>query len=67
MLTIIDGYSRECLAIDVARKLTSEDVLDRLMQLDEIPHPDRESIEQFSMSAMIGHVEEVLLAVHPSA
>jgi transposase InsO family protein len=33
LLTIIDEYSRECLAIDVARKLTSEDVLDRLMQL----------------------------------
>ena len=33
LLTIIDEYSRECLAIDVARRLTSEDVLDRLMQL----------------------------------
>lgn len=33
LLTIIDEYSRECLAIDVARKLTSEDVLERLMQL----------------------------------
>jgi len=33
LLTIIDEYSRECLAIEVARKLTSEDVLDRLMQL----------------------------------
>ncbi len=33
LLTIIDEYSRECLSIDVARKLTSEDVLDRLMQL----------------------------------
>jgi transposase InsO family protein len=33
LLTIIDEYSRECLAIDVARKLNSEDVLDRLMQL----------------------------------
>jgi transposase InsO family protein len=33
LLTIIDEYSRECLAIAVARKLNSEDVLDRLMQL----------------------------------
>lgn len=33
MLTLIDEYSRECLAIDVARKLSSEDVLDRLMEL----------------------------------
>ena len=33
MLTIIDEYTRECLAIDVDRSLTSEDVLDRLTQL----------------------------------
>jgi putative transposase len=33
LLTIIDEYSRECLAIDVGRKLTSEQVLERLAQL----------------------------------
>ena len=33
MLTVIDEYSRECLAIDVSRKLTSEDVLERLSDL----------------------------------
>jgi transposase InsO family protein len=33
MLTIIDEYSRECLAIDVGRKLTSEDVQARLVDL----------------------------------
>jgi len=33
MLTIIDEYTRECLAIDVARKLNSEDVLERLSNL----------------------------------
>ena len=33
MLTIIDEYTRECLAIDVARRLTSEDVLERLTDL----------------------------------
>ena len=33
MLTIIDEHTRECLAIEVARRLTSEDVLDRLTQL----------------------------------
>jgi transposase InsO family protein len=33
MLTILDEYSRECLAIDVARRLTSEDVLERLTDL----------------------------------
>ena len=29
-LTIVDEFTRECLAIDVARKLTSEDVWERL-------------------------------------
>ena len=33
LLTIIDEYTRECLAIDVARRLNSEDVLFRLEQL----------------------------------
>lgn len=33
MLTVLDEYSRECLAIDVARKLSSEDVLERLTDL----------------------------------
>ena len=33
MLTVIDEYSRECLAIDVARRLTSDDVLKRLANL----------------------------------
>ena len=33
MLTLMDEYTRECLAIDVARKLKSEDVLERLSDL----------------------------------
>jgi transposase InsO family protein len=33
MLTLIDEYTRECLSIDVARKLNSEDVLERLTDL----------------------------------
>ena len=33
MLTLIDEYTRECLAIDVERNLNSENVLDRLAQL----------------------------------
>jgi putative transposase len=33
MLTLIDEYSRECLGIDVSRRLTSEDVLERLSDL----------------------------------
>jgi transposase InsO family protein len=33
MLTVIDEFTRECLAIDVARRLTSDDVLERLSDL----------------------------------
>lgn len=33
MLTMVDEYTRECLAIDVARRMTSEDVLERLTDL----------------------------------
>ena len=33
MLTIVDEFTRECLAIDVSRKLTSEDLLERLSDL----------------------------------
>lgn len=33
LLTVIDEHTRECLAIDVARKITADDVLDRLCHL----------------------------------
>jgi transposase InsO family protein len=33
MLTLVDEYTRECLSIDVARRLNSEDVLERLAWL----------------------------------
>ena len=33
MLTLVDEFTRECLAIDVARKLRSDDVLERLSWL----------------------------------
>jgi transposase InsO family protein len=33
LLNLIDEYSRECLSIDVARKLTADDVLERLTYL----------------------------------
>ncbi len=33
MLTLVDEYTRECLAIDVERRLDSEDVLERLAEL----------------------------------
>ena len=33
MLAVVDEFTRECLAIEVARKLSSEDVLERLTEL----------------------------------
>ena len=33
MLNIIDEYTRECLTIDVKRKITSQDVIDQLYEL----------------------------------
>jgi putative transposase len=33
LLTLLDEYTRECLAIDVARRITSDDVLGRLAKL----------------------------------
>jgi transposase InsO family protein len=33
MLTLVDEYTRECLAIDAARRITAEDVLERLTDL----------------------------------
>jgi putative transposase len=39
MLTVIDEFSRECLAIEVARKLNSDDVLETLTRLFAEPGP----------------------------
>jgi hypothetical protein len=46
----MDEFTRECLAIDVAKRLTSEDVLERLSDLfvhrgvpEHIPGPSRSS------------------------
>jgi putative transposase len=33
LLTVMDEYTRECLAIDVGRRITSDDVLERLTEL----------------------------------
>ncbi len=33
LLTILDEYTRECLAIDVKRQMNHQDVLDRLAEL----------------------------------
>ncbi len=32
LLTVMDGYSRECLVIDVGRRITSDDALERLTE-----------------------------------
>ena len=45
MLTVIDKYTRECLAIDVARNLKSDDVLKRLVWL-MADLPRRQSLPQ---------------------
>ena len=39
LLTILDEYTRECLSIDVERKLSSEDVLERLTELFSLRGP----------------------------
>ncbi|MFM2093782.1 MAG: hypothetical protein RIS70_906 [Planctomycetota bacterium] len=31
-LSIVDEYTRQCIALDVGRKMTSEDVIDRLIR-----------------------------------
>jgi len=36
MLTLIDEHTRECLAIDVARRLNSEEMLERLTKCTEL-------------------------------
>ena len=39
LLTIMDEYTPECLSIDVARKLSSEDVLERLTEIFSVRGP----------------------------
>ena len=39
MLTVIDEYSRECLAIEVARELISDDFLETLTRLFAVHGP----------------------------
>ena len=39
LLTILEEYTRECLSIDVERKLSSEDVLERLTELFSLRGP----------------------------
>jgi putative transposase len=63
MLTLVDEYTRECLAIDVERRLDSEDVLDRLEKLfvsrgtPEFIRSDNGS--EFTAKAVRGWLERV--------
>lgn len=63
LLTMIDEYSRECLAIDVARRLTSEDVLERLSDLfvcRAVPNYIRsDKGPEFTAAAVRGWLAEV--------
>ncbi|MEL6497615.1 MAG: IS3 family transposase [Planctomycetota bacterium] len=63
MLTVIDEYSRECLAIDVARNLKSDDVLERLawlMATRGVPgHIRSDNGAEFTAKAVRGWLKRV--------
>ncbi len=73
MLTIVDEFTRECLAIDVARKLTSEDVLERLSDLfvrRGVPeHIRSDNGSEFTAKRVREWLErvEVVLDFHPAS
>ena len=62
-LVIIDEYSRECLSIDVSRKLNSEDVLCRLAELFIIrglpDHIRSDNGPEFTAKAVIDWLEKL--------
>jgi predicted nucleotidyltransferase len=66
MLTIVDEFTRECLAIDVSRKLTSEDVLERLSDLfvrKGVPdHIRSDNGSEFTAKRVREWLERVVLA-----
>ncbi|MFT5205659.1 MAG: putative transposase [Phycisphaerales bacterium] len=63
MLTLIDEYTRECLAIDVARHLRSDDVLERvawLMSIRGVPkHIRSDNGAEFTAKAVRGWLKNV--------
>ena len=63
MLTIIDEYMRECLAIDVARQLKHDDVLEQLawlMATRGVPdHIRSDNGSEFTAKAVRGWLERV--------
>ncbi len=66
MLTIVDEFTRECLAIDVARSLTSDDVLERLcwlMTTRGVPeHVRSDNGPEFTARAVRGWLRRVGVA-----
>ena len=63
MLAIIDEFTRECLAIDVARKLNHDDVLERLawlMATRGVPdHIRSDNGSEFTAKAVRGWLKQV--------
>jgi transposase InsO family protein len=68
ILNIIDEHTRECLAIDVARKLTSDDVLERLSDLfvrrDAPEHIRSDNGPEFTAKAVRGWLDRVGVKTH---
>ena len=61
ILSILDEYSRECLALHVARKLTAQDRIDVMKRLAKergLPHPhpqrQRERVHRPDTSGLVG-------------
>ena len=74
MLTIVDEFTRECLAIDVAKKLTSEDVLERLSDLfickgvpDHIRSDNGSEFTAKSVREWLGRVGVKTLFIEPGS
>ncbi len=74
MLTIVDEFTRECLAIDVAKKLTSEDVLERLSDLfvckgvpDQIRSDNGPEFTAKSVREWLGRVGVKTLFIEPGS
>jgi len=74
MLTVIDEYTRECLAIDVARKLKADDVLERLADLfvrRGVPgHIRSDNGPEFTAKAVrgwLGRVGVTTLSIEPGS
>ena len=74
MLTLIDEFTRECLAIDVARRLTSEGVLERLSDLfvrrgvpDYIRSDNGPEFAAFRVREWLGRVSVKTLSIGPGS